>query len=123
MKIAISSNGGNLNSTLDGRFGRCNNFVIYDTENKQAITIKNKGQTSESGAGIAATQQIIDDGVDAVITGHLGPNAYKLFKNSGIKVYQCENIPITEAIQLFQQGKLDEITEAGPAHAGADTGK
>lgn len=34
MKIAISSMGKGINSMLDVRFGRCNYFVIYDTEDK-----------------------------------------------------------------------------------------
>ncbi|CDG36650.1 hypothetical protein CTHBC1_2047 [Acetivibrio thermocellus BC1] len=54
MKIAVSSMSKDLNSMLDVRFGRCNYFVIYDTEEGLVKTIENKGQMSGGGAGIAA---------------------------------------------------------------------
>ncbi|QCX34316.1 diguanylate cyclase [Caloramator sp. E03] len=122
MKIAVSSEGKGLNSLLDVRFGRCNYFVIYDTEGEIAKAIENKGQMSGGGAGIAAAQQIIDEDVDVVITGNLGPNAFNLLKNSDIKVYRCGSINVERAIQLFNEGKLDELTQAGPAHAGMGIG-
>lgn len=122
MKIAISSMGKDLNSMLDVRFGRCNYFVIYDTEKNTANAVENKGQMSGGGAGIAAAQQIIDENVDVVITGNMGPNAYNLFKNSDIKVYQCESVKVETAVDLFKEGKLCELSQAGPSHAGMGNG-
>jgi predicted Fe-Mo cluster-binding NifX family protein len=122
MKIAVSSMGKDINSMLDVRFGRCNYFVIYDTEGELVKAIENKGQMSGGGAGIAAAQQIIDEDVDVVITGNMGPNAFNLFKNSDIKVYRCASIKIDSAIQSFKEGKLEELTEAGPTHAGMGMG-
>jgi len=57
MKIAVSSMSKDLNSMLDVRFGRCNYFVIYDTEEGLVKTIENKGQMSGGGAGIAAASK------------------------------------------------------------------
>lgn len=122
MKIGISSMGKDINSMLDVRFGRCNYFVIYDTEGGLVKAIENKGQMSGGGAGIAAAQQILDEDVDVVITGNMGPNAFNLFKNSDIKVYRCGSIKVETAVQLFKEGKLEELTQAGPAHSGMDMG-
>ncbi|RLG22247.1 dinitrogenase iron-molybdenum cofactor biosynthesis protein, partial [Methanosarcinales archaeon] len=41
MKIAISSSGEGLDAEFEPKFGRCKNFVIYDTENKTFKTISN----------------------------------------------------------------------------------
>ena len=122
MKIAISSTDKDLDSILDVRFGRCSYFVVCDTEGGQVKSLKNMGQMSEGGAGIAAAQQIIDEDVDVVISGNIGPNAFNLFKSSDIKVYRSGSIKVERAIQLFKEGKLDELTEAGPAHAGMGMG-
>lgn len=122
MKIAVSSMGRDLNSMLDMRFGRCNYFVVYDTEGGLVKTIENKGQMPGGGAGIVAAQQIIDEDVDVVITGNMGPNAFNLFKNSDIKVYRSGRIKVERAVQLFKEGKLDELTQAGPAHTGMGMG-
>ncbi len=122
MKLGISSMGKDINSILDERFGRCNYFIIYDTEDSSVKVIENKGKISGGGAGIAAAQQIIDEGVDVVITGNLGPNAFNLFTNSQIKVYRCDSIKIELAIQLFKEGKLEELKKAGPQHGGMHIG-
>ena len=123
MKIAISSMGKGLDSLLDVRFGRCSYFIIYDTEKGLVKTIDNIGQMSAGGAGTAAAQHIIDEDVDAVITGNMGPNAFNLFKNSDIKVYRSVSVEIKKAVQMFEEGKLEELTEAGPAHSGMGMGQ
>lgn len=122
MKIAVSSTGKEINSMLDPRFGRCNYFVIYDTDDEKIKFIENKGQTSGGGAGIAAAQQIIDEQVNVAVTGNLGPNAFDIIKKSDIKVYNCGNIKVKAAIELFKEGKLEELTAAGPSHSGNGMG-
>ncbi|SHJ87976.1 Predicted Fe-Mo cluster-binding protein, NifX family [Anaerobranca californiensis DSM 14826] len=123
MKICFSSTGKDLGSMLDVRFGRCSYFLIYDAEGQEVKVIENRGQMAGGGAGIAAAQQIIDEGVDVVITGNLGPNAFDILKKSDIKVYRCGSTKIDSALQLFKEGKLEEISVAGPAHAGMGAGK
>lgn len=118
MKIALSSNGKTLENNLDLRFGRCKYFLIYDTEKEELKVLENEGQSASGGAGIAAAQQIIDESVHAVITGNLGPNAYDLIKDSGIKAYKGENISCNLLIEKLNKGELKEIHEAGPSHKG-----
>lgn len=122
MKIAISSMGKDLSSMLDVRFGRCSYFIIYDTEGGQVKVIENSGQMSSGGAGTAAAQLILDEDVEAVITGSMGPNAFNLFKNSDIEVYRSGSVEVEKAIQLFKDGKLEEQTEAGPSHKEMNVG-
>lgn len=118
MKIALSSSGKNLGSSLDLRFGRCSYFIIYDLETGQFKTVDNKGQSSSGGAGIAAAQQLIDESVETVITGNVGPNAHELLISSNIKIYKGDNILCKDLIKAYKEGKLTEIKEAGPAHHG-----
>lgn len=118
MKIGVSSTGKEIVSILDPRFGRCNYFIIYDADNEAIKPIENKGQMSGGGAGIAAAQQIIDEGTDIIITGNLGPNAFNLFKTAGIKVYKCGEIKVKAALELLKEGKLEELTESGSSHPG-----
>ncbi|NLP36156.1 MAG: diguanylate cyclase [Firmicutes bacterium] len=122
MKIAVSAMGDDLNSMLDVRFGRCNYFVIYDSEDGLIKSIENSGQMAGGGAGVAAAQQILDEDVEAVITGNMGPNAFRLFQSSDIKVYRCESMKVKKAVQFFNEGKLQELNTAGPAHAGMGRG-
>ncbi len=118
MKIGISSTGSNMTSTLDPRFGRCSFFVIHDMQTGSNEFIDNAAKSASGGAGTAAAQEMINQDVDAVITGNMGPNAFNVFSNSDIRVYRCGNTTIENAIQLFAESKLELINEAGPAHAG-----
>jgi len=118
MKIAITSVTKENESLIDERFGRCNYFAIYDTESQSFEYVENKGITSTQGAGIAAGQQLLDCGVEAVITGYVGPNAIKVLQGGNVAIYKCSGKSIQEEINLFSDNKLEKINEAGPAHAG-----
>ena len=88
MKIGISSTGKDMSSLLDARFGRCSYFVIHDMQTNTNIFIDNSAKTASGGAGTAAAQEMIDQDVEVVITGNMGPNAFNVFKNSEIRVFQ-----------------------------------
>lgn len=118
MKIAISSTGKTTNDLLDMRFGRCEYFQIHDTESENIEILNNKGQNASGGAGIAASNQLIDENVNVIITGNLGPNAFELIEKSGIKAYKCEKIVITSVLEKYKNGELMEIQMSGPAHHG-----
>ncbi|UZQ51982.1 NifB/NifX family molybdenum-iron cluster-binding protein [Clostridium kluyveri] len=118
MKIAISAHGVEVESLSDVRFGRCRYFQIHDTEGGEIKILENKGQFSGGGAGIAAAQQVLDENVDAIITGSLGPNAFKIINKSGIKVYKCESIAVSSILGKFEKDELKELTQSGPAHHG-----
>lgn len=118
MKIAVSATGKNKDSHLERRFGRCDYFIIYDTETGDYNAISNKGASSGGGAGIAAASQVIEEDVSVVITGNLGPNAFELIEKAGIKAYSCEALPVDKAVDLLQNNKLSVISTAGNAHHG-----
>lgn len=118
MKIAISSVGRSTKDLMDTRFGRCNFFHIYDTENDETYCIENKGQFSSQGAGIQCSQQVIDENVEAVVTGHVGPNAYKTLDDSDVAMYAGEEIAVEEVIKKFNNKELKQIMKPGQSHKG-----
>lgn len=118
MKVAISSVGKEGKDLLDKKFGRCEFFQIYDTELKVTTAIENEGKAAGGGAGIASAQQLLDQQVDAVVTGNLGPNAFLVLKKAGIKGYQCMSGTVNSALEKLENNELEEITQAGPSHQG-----
>ena len=121
MKIAISSTGKSLESEIDARFGRCPYFLIVDVDNKEiknAKTIENTAAGQMGGAGITAAEIVANEKVNAVITANLGPRAFSVFGQFGIKVYQGRG-KIKDVIREFIEGKLIEmINSTGPMRAG-----
>lgn len=118
MKIAVSSTGTNLDAPVDLRFGRTQYFIIVETETMKYEVIQNPYISASGGAGIQAAQMIGNHGVQAVISGVLGPNAYQTLRAIGIPMYQTSGGSISEVIQTFQSGLLNQIAQPGPAHAG-----
>lgn len=112
MKVAFSATEKNKDSILDQRFGRCDYFQVYDTETKEIKVIDNEGQSASGGAGIAASNQIVNEKVDAVVTGSLGPNAFDIINESEIKMYKCDSISIEDAIEKYNLNQLEEIKSA-----------
>ena len=121
MKVAISSTGKNLESDIDNRFGRCPYFLIVDIEDKKiknVETVENIAAGQAGGAGITAAQIVADKKVEAVITVNMGPRAFGVFNQLGIKIHQAKG-KIKDAVQQFIDGKTKEIsTSTGPMHRG-----
>jgi len=72
MKVAITSTGNNLESSLDQRFGRCAFFVIYDTETKGMEFLPNPNTEAQEGAGPASVQLVAGREVKKIISGEFG---------------------------------------------------
>lgn len=115
MKIAVSSTGKQLKDKMDDRFGRCTYFVIYDSETNDIKFVENEGHKTGAGAGIAAAQQILDEDINVIITGYLGPNAFDVFEGSDIEAYKCSEGTVKEAIELYKNKKLEKLEYASPA--------
>jgi predicted Fe-Mo cluster-binding NifX family protein len=118
MKIAISAKGKITDDLMDMRFGRCEYFQIHDTELKAVKVLENKGQLASGGAGIVAANKLIDENIDVIITGNLGPNAFELVEKSDIKAYRCDSTSIKSALDKYNNNELQEIKIAGVAHHG-----
>ncbi len=120
MKICISSTGKDLDAMVDQRFGRCQFFLIIDSETlKVHNIISNEGMLSSSGAGIQAAQIVAKENVDSVITGNIGPNAFQILQAANIKVFTGSEGTIKDAIAHYKQGKLQETGSAtSESHVG-----
>lgn len=119
MRIAISASGKDANAQLDPRFGRCAFFAIYDNEKKEWSFLPNRGSIEGSGAGIKAAQSLLEQNVDVILTGNLGPNASRIIGASGTKVYALPAVTLEEALKLYEEGKGRPIAGATvDAHSG-----
>lgn len=113
MKIALTSQGENLDAALDIRFGRAANFVVYDTETAAVTAVPNKQNLNAvQGAGIQAAVTVASTGAEAVITGHCGPKAFQVLEEAGIKVYTVTANTLKEALEAFEAGKCQLLASA-----------
>jgi predicted Fe-Mo cluster-binding NifX family protein len=110
MKIAISSTGPDPDAQIDLRFGRCKYFVLVEDKVESFEFLDNEAAALSGGAGLQAAQMVADAGVEAVITGNIGPNAINVLKAAGIKAYHCGPGSVRKALQKYQDGGLEETS-------------
>lgn len=108
MKIAISAQGGTLDSPVDARFGRAKGFVVVDTETGDFEYADNDQNLQlAQGAGIQAAQNVARTGAQAVLTGHVGPKAYLALDKGGIEIYLGAAGSVAETIDAYKGGSLN----------------
>ena len=110
MRIAVSTTSGSLDAQIDPRFGRCPYFVIVDSETMEFEAIPNAAAGAMGGAGIQAAQIVANKGVQAVLTGNVGPNAFQTLSAAGINIITGVFGTVREAVENFKSGQLQKIT-------------
>lgn len=113
MKIAISAMGKEMSSNVDPRFGRAKVFMVVDTDTNASTAHDNaQNLNAAQGAGIQAGETVARLGVHAVVTGNVGPKAFRVLNAAGIKVYLAGEGTVSDAVHRFKAGELQEAEAA-----------
>ncbi len=116
MRIAITATGPTLDDALDERFGRARYFLIVDTESEAVEAIDNSINLSAAqGAGIQAAQRVAEQKVEALVTGHCGPKAFRALAAANIAIYTGASGTGRQGLEALKAGKL---TAAGGPDVG-----
>jgi predicted Fe-Mo cluster-binding NifX family protein len=87
VRLAITATGPTLDSDVDPRFGRARFFIVLEGDGETFEAIDNHEATElPHGAGIAAVETLVRRGVNAVVTGEVGPKAAQGLRAAGIEV-------------------------------------
>ncbi len=103
MKIAITSTGTSLGSTIDPRFGRASYYVIYDKKAQSFEISPNPNKNAEDGAGPSAVQYVAEKGVTKIVSGEFGGKVKSLCDSLKIQMITIKdhNKTIQEIIDLI----------------------
>lgn len=113
MKVAVTAQGQELASTVDLRFGRAKWILVVDTETGEHQAHDNTVHlNAPQGAGIQTGQNVANLGVEAVITGNVGPNAFRVLNAANIKVFLAAQQTVEQAIAAFKEGRLQDAQQA-----------
>ena len=108
MKIALTSVGESMDSEIDPRFGRAAFFLIVNPETMAHQFLRNLNTEGRGGVGIQSAQMIIQEGVEAVITGKCGPNAFETLTAANLEIYEGITGSVRTAIEDFKNKKLQK---------------
>jgi len=104
--MAVTAQGPLASSEVDPRFGRASCFIVVDTEGGENQVFDNtQNLNAVQGAGVQAAQTVANLGVEALMTGHCGPKAFRILDAAGIKVYLGAEGTVETAVKNFQAGE------------------
>ncbi len=112
MKVAISTQSNDLDALVDPRFGRARWFIIADSATGEWVAVDNASNVNASGgAGVQAASTVAAQGVEAIITGNVGPNAHKALAAGNIAIHQVGNgVTARAALDALGRGELTAVT-------------
>lgn len=118
-KIAVSSAGPTLDSSVDPRFGRAAGFVVIDPDTMEFEYVDNgSSQAMSQGAGIQTAELMTQHGVGIVLTGYVGPKAFHALSAVGIQIGQnLEDLTVREALERYKSGAVSMA--AAPNRSGS----
>ena len=119
MKIAISISGNSIDSPFDARFGRAAAFCIAELESDNWEVFDNPALSASGGAGVQASQFVAKHGVQAVVSGAFGPNAFDTLAAAEIEMYLAPGNEARTAAEILEMFRAGQLTKAEAAtHAG-----
>lgn len=122
MKIAVPVNEKNIKSEVYPSFGRTPYYIIYDTQTKASVFLDNTAAASSGGAGIKASQLLVDNGVGVVIAPRVGENAANVLSDAGIIIYKSSPGSAENNIRACENNRLSPLTEIHPGYHGHGKG-
>ena len=125
MKVAVSSNGDNLDAQFDPRFGRCAFFLIINPDDMSFEAFENDSAIQGGDDSIRFAQFLSSKGVDAVITGHCGANTVQTLSAGGVEMFAGQAGTVKAVVERFKKGNLkpaSEITVDSHFGMGSGTG-
>ena len=110
MKVCITAVSNSMDAKVDQRFGRCQHFLIVNSETMEFQAIPNDALQTTHGAGIQAAQTVANSGIKVVVTGNVGPNAFRVLSAAGIKIVTGAFGTVRDAVEKYKKGQLQEIS-------------
>lgn len=90
-------------------FGRCESFTVLDVDDERIISVSviqnaASGQDQKKPAAF-----LIDNKVDIVLAGMIGPCEYSVLLDNGVRVFKGAEGTVKDAYESYKAGKLAEV--------------
>ena len=107
MKIAVTSQGTDLDARVDPRFGRAAYILVVDSDSNDFQVIDNNENINAlKGAGIQAASNVVNSGAKVLLTGFCGPNAFRALQAGKVAVANDAEGTVRDAVRMYLDGKL-----------------
>jgi predicted Fe-Mo cluster-binding NifX family protein len=125
-KIGISSDGKDLDSMVSPALGICPYLCIVEWDNGQIDNYKAipNPAVSMGCTGIGAAQELVNEGIEALLIGNIGTGSFNYLDQQGIEVYQIQNLgKVEDAVQDYFNNKLQLLNNPNSPGRGQGSGR
>ena len=107
VKIAVASDGDDLEATVGTSFGLCTRFLLVDPDSLDYTVVAVTPKASAEDLSVEAIRTVAKGGATVVIAPQLQSRCCRVLFQLGMDVALCEpGISVRQAIELFKEGKL-----------------
>jgi len=93
--------------------------MIVDIDSMEFRALQNRSAYQAGGAGIQAAGDVVREGISAVISGAIGPNAIEVLRAANVEFYEALPGSVRDNIEAFKEGKLRKMyAPTVPGHFG-----
>ncbi|MFC1761987.1 NifB/NifX family molybdenum-iron cluster-binding protein [Planctomycetota bacterium] len=113
MKVAVTTQGQEMSSPLDPRFGRAQWIMVVDTDSGDFKVHDNTVNLNiAQGAGIQTAKRVIDLEAVAIVTGNVGPKAFTTLNAANVEIFLARDTTVADAIEALKSGELESVSQA-----------
>ncbi|MHC1708859.1 MAG: NifB/NifX family molybdenum-iron cluster-binding protein [Methanomassiliicoccales archaeon] len=110
-RMAVTSKGDGLDGEI-APMARSSFFIIFEGNPENSMVMENLVRKGGSESAIKSAAELAKQDVDIVITGTIGPRAFKQLESAGVKVHAgCEG-KVSDILEKCLKGKLPVCKKA-----------
>jgi predicted Fe-Mo cluster-binding NifX family protein len=107
VKVAVASNGDDLDAVVGTSFGMCTRFLLVDVESMDYTVVAVTPKASPEELSVEAIKAAVRGGATLVITPQVQPRCCRLLFQMGVDVALCApDISVRQAVEQFRAGGL-----------------
>ena len=113
VRIAVASHGEGMDARLETGFGDCVSFTIVNPQTKEWDAVRVEHGAAARAGSLDGVRTVVRNGAGVVITPQLSHGCHRALQVLAVAVYIAPaGITVREAIELYEQGRLEETGSA-----------
>jgi predicted Fe-Mo cluster-binding NifX family protein len=106
MKIAVASNGPDLDAGVEHRLGLSQYLLIVDVDTLDFEAVPVLSDSAGTGAGIGSVAIAIEKNAKAIIAGYISPNVARPLLEHDIEIFTSVSGKVRDVVVKYRRGEL-----------------
>jgi len=113
MKIAIPTDGPNLDARVQNKLGAAPYLLVVDPTDMSYEVLDRTSMAHRTGAGVQALSLVLDKGATVILVGYMSPNIIGPLKENGVEVITSVCSGVKDAIMKYKCAGIVDAEDSG----------